>query len=87
MHDILITPQFRKDLKTIPTYIKLQADEVVTHLRSNPTDIKLVTKKLKGFNPAIWRIRIGMYRLVYIFDKNSITLLRFLHRKDVYRNL
>jgi mRNA interferase RelE/StbE len=31
-----------------------------------------------------YRIRIGNYRLGLRYDSNSVTLLRFMHRKDIY---
>lgn len=87
MRDICITPQFEKDLRIIPAYVKEQADAVLFLLQNNPVDLKLGVKKMTAIHPPVWRIRIGAYRLVYMFTKTHIILLRFRHRKDVYRNL
>jgi mRNA-degrading endonuclease RelE of RelBE toxin-antitoxin system len=87
MLQIFATPQFRKDLRKIPENIKLEADFAIAHLRQNPFDPILNSQKLRDFNPAVWRVRIGAYRLIYAFDKSLLTLLRLRHRKDVYRNL
>ena len=87
MREILATSQFRKDLKTIPNNIIEQADALLFLLKENPVDTALGVKKLVGINPPAWRIRIGVYRLVYTFDKTRLILLRFRHRKDIYRNL
>ena len=86
MLDLLVTPQFRKDLKKIPHTILTVADVVIISLRSNPLDPKFDIKKLVNFKPAMWRLRIGQYRLVYSFDKQSLILHRFRHRKDIYRD-
>ena len=40
-------------------------------------------KKLKGSKNA-YRIRIGDYRIGFIFEKQTIELIRFLHRSVIY---
>ncbi|MDP2338655.1 MAG: type II toxin-antitoxin system RelE/ParE family toxin [Bacteroidota bacterium] len=40
-------------------------------------------KKLKGSKNA-YRIRIGDYRIGFIFEKQTIELIRFLHRSLIY---
>jgi mRNA interferase RelE/StbE len=87
MRTLLVTPQFEKDLPAIPEAIKAHANEVVTSLRDNPTDAHLHLKKLNLFGRDFWRARVGNYRIIYTFDQSSLTLHRFRHRKDVYRNL
>ena len=42
-------------------------------------------EKLEGHEDA-YRIRIGSYRLGFLFDGERIILGRFLHRKDIYNN-
>ena len=42
------------------------------------------TKKLKGHRSA-YRTRIGDYRLGFFFENSTILLVRFLHRKDIYK--
>ena len=41
-------------------------------------------KKLSGAN-NYYRIRIGNYRIGLSIDKNKVNLIRFLHRKEIYR--
>jgi mRNA interferase RelE/StbE len=40
-------------------------------------------KKLKGSKNA-YRIRIGDYRIGFIFEKQTVELIRFLHRSVIY---
>jgi len=40
-------------------------------------------KKLKGSKNA-YRIRIGDYRIGFVFEKSTIELIRFLHRSMIY---
>ena len=42
------------------------------------------TKKLKGHKSA-YRARIGDYRLGFFFENSTLTLARFVHRKDIYK--
>ncbi len=86
MRNILVTPQFRKDLVEVSKDIFAKADAVLSVLKSNPADVSLKSKKLKiGTN--LWRVRVGTHRLIYSFNKDSLILLRIRHRKDVYRGL
>ncbi len=41
-------------------------------------------KKIKGYT-HYYRIKIGDYRLGFKYDEETIILLRFLHRKDIYK--
>ena len=41
-------------------------------------------KKITGYSDY-YRIRIGDYRLGIKYNNNQITLIRFLHRKEIYR--
>lgn len=85
MLKLLATKQFQKDLKKLPTYIVSIADNIIPKLRLDPLDSNLNIKKLKNIEPTVWRLRVGNYRLVYSFDKANLSLLRFRHRKDIYR--
>jgi mRNA interferase RelE/StbE len=40
-------------------------------------------KKLKGSKNA-YRIRIGNYRIGFIFDNHTVEFVRFLHRDKIY---
>ena len=87
MRNLFATPQFSKDIKSIPTAVKRQADFIILLLREDPCNQTIGIKKLHGVKPATWRVRVGVYRLIYTFTTSTLTLHRFRHRKDVYRNL
>lgn len=86
MLQLLATPQFKKDLRKIPFGVIKQTDHVISHLRTNPFNPRFNIKKLVNTKLAMWRLRIGSYRLIYSFDKTNLILHRFCHRKDIYRN-
>lgn len=85
MRTLFVTHQFEKDLSKVPKEIRDHADNVLSVLRENPLPQNLNIKKLKGFVLSVYRVRIGSYRLMYSFTKNSLTLHRIAHRKDIYR--
>jgi mRNA interferase RelE/StbE len=41
-------------------------------------------KRIEGY-PGYFRIRIGDYRLGVKLTENQIEIIRFLHRKEIYR--
>jgi len=41
-------------------------------------------KKLSG-DRISYRIRLGDYRLGIFFENNTVELVRFVHRKDIYK--
>ena len=41
-------------------------------------------KKIKGYD-KYFRIKVGIYRIGVFFDGETVNLVRFLHRKDIYK--
>ncbi|MCW5908461.1 MAG: type II toxin-antitoxin system RelE/ParE family toxin [Chitinophagales bacterium] len=80
-----VQKSFEKDIEKI-TDKKLaeQVASVIQELENCKaiTEIRSVKKmKAKGL---YFRIRIGNYRLGLSQNQNTVTLLRFMHRKDIY---
>jgi mRNA interferase RelE/StbE len=78
--------KFSKDLDDLrPKPVKqalirvIELMETVDSLEKIPN-----TKKLKGHKTA-YRTRIGDYRLGFFFENSTISLARFVHRKDIYK--
>ena len=69
-----------KDKKTA-TSVK----NIITKLE-NASDIRAIPnlKKMKG-HPTAYRIKAGDYRLGIFIAGNLIEIVRFLHRKEIYR--
>jgi mRNA interferase RelE/StbE len=42
-------------------------------------------KKLKGYTPPTWRLRIGEFRVLYQRRESTIVITRIRDRRDVYR--
>ncbi len=76
---------FEKDIeKVTDKKLAIQLNEIIDELEtvSLLAEIKHLKKmKVKG---NYFRIRVGNYRIGLKFEKETITLLRFMHRKDIY---
>lgn len=76
---------FEKDIdKILDIKVKNQLYNVIQNLKSadRTTDILNLKKLTKG--KIYYRIRISQYRLGISIDGDLISLIRFLHRKDIY---
>jgi mRNA interferase RelE/StbE len=82
---IEITKSFLKDIKKLPKEVKTQIEFILIDIKEAQTlhDIKNI-KKLQN-NGIFYRIRIGNYRLGFAYENDTIILIHFLHRKEIYR--
>jgi len=80
-YKLLFAPNFQKDLKFIPKKGVLKILEAIDKLQSNPRPNN--SKRLAGSDA--YRIRIGVYRVVYDIKDNEliVLVLKTSHRKDV----
>lgn len=77
---------FLKDVK------KLNNQNIITKLKNtllsfeNSNNLQELQniKKLKGFD-IYYRFKIGDYRLGFKYENSEISIIRFLHRKDIYK--
>lgn len=77
----------RKEFDKLPSRVKEKVTEALSLLKQNPFLKLLKVKKLKGAE-ALYRIRIGAYRLVYEVRKKQLVIIviKLGHRKEVYRS-
>ena len=85
MRSLFVTQQFKRDFKKIPKEIQMEANGIVEDLIENPFHPTYNIRKLKLPKVKLYRVRIRVYRLIYSFDKTSLTLHRISHRKDIYK--
>jgi mRNA interferase RelE/StbE len=83
--NIIFKSSFVRDGKKIPVTLRNELDKAIT-LIENANSLNEITnlKKLKGYKTA-YRIRINNYRLCILYENETVSLVRFLPRKDVYR--
>ncbi len=66
--------------------LRAQITKKAKSLINNP--LPAGCKKLKGFkdgDEAVWRVRSGDYRILYIVREIEVIVLDIGHRKDVYK--
>ena len=85
--DILYGKKFSKDIDEIrndPNTRKrlLEVIQKIKEIKSL-SEMKGV-RKIQGYSDY-FRIKLGDYRLGIKLDQNKIELIRFLHRKEIYR--
>jgi len=76
-----------RDLGRLPAEEAVQLRQAIEKLALNPRTAAVDVKKLQPLHEGIFRLRVGDYRLLFIFDK-SARVLRALNaddRKDAYR--
>ena len=82
---IEIRDSFLKDIKKQSKENKQKIETIFNDMKTaeSISDLRNI-KKLQGFK-IFYRIRIGDYRLGFAFEDETIVLLHFLHRKEIYR--
>lgn len=84
---ILYTKNFGRDLDIIKNNpaVKKRILETIEGLKEvESLDAVQGIKKIEGYE-AYYRLRIGDYRFGIKSAGNTLELIRFLHRKDIYR--
>jgi len=82
MYKIIFSPGFQKDLSKIPKDYHKKINETILTLSKNPYPKGCV----KLSSEEAYRIRIGIYRIIYRIFKNELILeiLKVGHRQGVY---
>ena len=84
--NIEIKKSFSNDIGKIRNkkIIKSILDTIENIQEANTTREIKNNKKLEG-SKKHYRIRIGDYRMGLLIEDNTVFIVRFLHRKDIYR--
>jgi len=80
-----ISRSMLKDLGEVERNYLLKIKNAINNLALNPFPEN--AKKLKGKDKLILRIRVGVYRIVYLVDlkQRLVIILGINHRKSSYR--
>ena len=85
--ELLYGKRFSKDLDAIRHQSKIKADllKLIEKIRDAVSlgDLKGV-RKIEGYQ-GYFRIKVADYRLGIKLSQNRVELIRFLHRKEIYR--
>lgn len=83
---VLLHPKAEKELRRLPAEYQKKIFQRIKQLTENPFPKGVV--KIKNRDHA-YRIRVGVYRIIYEIDNNNAELMifRIRHRKDAYMDL
>jgi mRNA interferase RelE/StbE len=83
---VKIDKTFHKDVnKIVDTKVKGAIAEIIEDIKAAETLTVLSNlKKIVGYK-NMYRIRLGDYRIGLEYIDNEIILIRFLHRKEIYK--
>jgi mRNA interferase RelE/StbE len=81
---VIYKPSADKALRKLPEKVQRRIAAATEALGEDPRPPG--SKKLEGADD-FWRIRVGLYRVVYTIQDEALIVLvvRVAHRKDVYR--
>jgi len=77
---IIFTKVAMKDLKKIPNPFKKNIQKEVLHLEDFPN----VSNVKKLVSSQYFRLRVGTYRVLFLFENEQITITNILHRSKAY---
>lgn len=80
---LTITSHAQKQIKKLPKALQII---LVNRIRKLASESNIRAEKLGGFN-NFYKIRVGVYRIVFIKFTNEIEIVLVGHRKEVYKRL
>ena len=85
-YSVLLKPSVEKDLRALPKSALKRVWAKIGALANDPTPSQSV--KLSAAE-ALFRVRVGDYRIIYAVDHPSkVVVIHYVrHRKDAYRSL
>lgn len=84
--NLAFTRSFAKDLRQIrDTSVLEWLQEVIQEIETAGSIQDLKNLKKLSSESRHYRLRLGEYRLGLVIEADTVTLVRILHRKDLYR--
>ena len=81
IYQIEFKPRALKDLKGLPA---AQSQRIVARIEGLQDDLAGDVKKLTGFTPE-YRLRVGIYRVLFEVEDAKVIVYRVRHRREAYR--
>ncbi len=76
-----------RDLEFLPKESRVRIlEEIQRYLSTLPfRPVKTRIKRMSGFSPTLYRLRVGDYRVYYRICEQSVVILAMLHKKETKR--
>jgi mRNA-degrading endonuclease RelE of RelBE toxin-antitoxin system len=82
---VRLTKSAADDPDALPPETRKRIGSDLHGLETDPYPLGEKTKKLRGFHPALHRMRSGDFRIIYRLQDETIFILRILDRKNLKR--
>jgi mRNA-degrading endonuclease RelE of RelBE toxin-antitoxin system len=82
---IQLTRSAADDLNHVSDNLRRQILSDIKNLSANPFLFGKNIKKLKSFKAPLYRLRSGNFRVIYRVEKQIITIMRVIDRKELER--
>ena len=77
---------FAADLSSITDAALLRRiRQIIEQVEAAPTFQRIPNLKRLEATGKYYRIRVGDYRIGFVFERGTVTFVRCLHRKEIYR--
>jgi mRNA interferase RelE/StbE len=85
MYRIDISKPAAREIRNLPKSVVARMLPVILSLAEEPRPSG--SRKLSGSKEALWRLRVGDYRVIYLVDDGVrlVDVRKLGHRKDIYR--
>lgn len=84
--NLAFNKSFAKDLRQIrDSSVLARLQEIIHEIEAAGSIQDLKNLKKLSSESRHYRIRVGDYRLGLVIEDDTVTLVRILHRKDIYR--
>ena len=80
-YDVRFKPRAIKDGKKIPG---IELEKVLLKIEAMKENLSGDVKRLTDYDPE-YRLRVGVYRVLFALEKDNIVIYRIRHRKEIYR--
>ena len=81
-YELFFDADFGKDIDKLDTSIRNQLRKIILKIKQNP----YVGKRLKGHS-NFFRVRFGVFRVIYFVEGDKVYFKRVRKRDEVYRNV
>jgi mRNA interferase RelE/StbE len=80
IYQIFYEKEALKELDKLESSISRRIIKKIEEMSENPSSCDI--KKLKASSD--YRLRVGDYRIIFIFDRNLIKIIKIGHRQQIY---
>ena len=80
---VTVTHPARRDLARLPRKEQLKIAERIKSLQTSPFPRGNTIKKIQGTDLALYRLRVGNYRVIYVLEGSEVIIQHIVHRQSL----